>query len=955
MIASSQTFDKPLKKDNKPVSEIRHKFNAKETGMPMDMTVPDRRTCLAPEMHAALQIKYGLPGREEYEIEFNKLKKDYLARRKSTNATTITIPVIVHVVHNGEAIGSGANISAAQVNSQIEVLNEDFRRKSGTAGFNSHPEGADVEIEFALALRDETGNVLAEPGIHRVNGNASFWEQGDIENTLKPQTIWDPKEYMNAWTVNFGGDLDGILGYAQFPSLSGLEGIGNNGGLANTDGVVMGYKFFGRVGDLAESYDGGRTCTHEVGHWLGLKHIWGDGDCSEDDFCEDTPNAAHPNYKCSPINSCASSDEDMIENYMDYTPDACMNIFTQDQKERMRVVLESSPRRKELLTSDVHIGSDGRPIAFFSASQTEVCEGEIIDFSDNSLNSPTSWEWTFYDPGFEEIATFTDKNPSLVFNGIGVYALQLIVSNSSGSDTTFESNYISVLSSENLSLPFEESFEFEDELLDNWVLFNPDGDRTWQISGASSQGGSGSVFMDNFSEDDGDPTGNLDAFFSPKLDLSAYQDAYLMFDVAYAKYGGDYSDTLAIYVSSDCGEDFSPIWFKGGSDLATASTTQDSYVPSADEWITERISLNELNGISDVHLAFVNWSGWGNNLYIDNIKIVVPSYSTPTESFFYTPYDTISIGSTISLADYSTNFPTNWSWLFESGSPSASSKQNPRVTYNSIGSFDVELSTSNSSGGDRRNQPKFITVVPNPSIGSSTNRENNTICKGEDITITASGGWYYQWYDNRGYLVANEESLTVNPQETTSYKVIGFDRYGGSNSSSEEVLVSGPAFSLGTDQTIAIHDELQLDVGAEFLSYLWSDNSTGKTLLIEASDYGVGVHDLWVTVTDYDECQSTDYLMVTIKQSVGIIDLVENNSSIKVYPVPAKNYLNIESTNIQSQINCEIINSSGQCVKSFEVFSESEIVDISEFNPGYYSIRFFNETLDKSTLIIIAE
>jgi len=301
----------------------------------------------------------------------------------------------VHVIYNGENIGTGSNISAAQVQSQIEVLNEDFRRMSGTSGFNSHPAGADVEIEFALALRDEFGNELSEPGINRVNGNDPYWERDEIENFVKPETSWDPTKYLNMWTVNFGGDNSDLLGYAQFPSLSGLEGYPTNGGLATTDGVVMGYKSFGRVGEVAEGFDGGRTATHEVGHWLGLRHIWGDGDCSEDDFCDDTPRAGYPNYNCVSGNSCPSFvGDDMIENYMDYTPDACMNIFTQNQKTRMQTVMNVSPRRKELLNSTVHLALD-RPIAYFNSSKTSICSGETIDFTDESINSPTSWQWIF--------------------------------------------------------------------------------------------------------------------------------------------------------------------------------------------------------------------------------------------------------------------------------------------------------------------------------------------------------------------------------------------------------------------------------------------------------------------------------------------------------------------------------------------------------------------------------
>lgn len=260
------------------------------------------------------------------------------------------IPVVVHVVHNGEPVGTGPNISQAQVESQIEVLNEDFRRIAGTNGF--HVNGVDTQIEFFLAPADPTGAPLNEPGIHRYDGGRAIWPTGfasSVDTQLKPATFWDPDRYFNIWTVNFGGFIGrNLLGYAQFPSESGLPGLNANEGPAETDGVVVGYKYFGRGNfpELNATYNLGRTCTHEVGHWLGLRHIWGDGDCTLDDFCSDTPISDGPNYSCSPHESCGTAD--MIENYMDYTEDYCMSLFTQDQKERMMQVLENSPRRNTL-------------------------------------------------------------------------------------------------------------------------------------------------------------------------------------------------------------------------------------------------------------------------------------------------------------------------------------------------------------------------------------------------------------------------------------------------------------------------------------------------------------------------------------------------------------------------------------------------------------------------------
>lgn len=272
--------------------------------------------------------------------------------------TIYRIPVVVHVMHNGEAIGSGANISSAQIRSQMEVLNEDFRKMAGTNGFNQHSDGADTLIEFFLAPEDPNGETLAEPGIDRIDGGRAEWPKGffrnPIETNLKPFTIWDPGKYFNIWTVNFGGFAGrDLLGYAQFPDGSGLPGLNVDNGPADTDGIVIGYKYFGssekgNFPDLFAPFDLGRTTTHETGHWLGLRHLWGDGDCTYDDYCLDTPLSAEPSYGC-PLDKMTCAELEMVENYMDYTDDGCMDIFTLDQMERMHTVLENSPRRKELV------------------------------------------------------------------------------------------------------------------------------------------------------------------------------------------------------------------------------------------------------------------------------------------------------------------------------------------------------------------------------------------------------------------------------------------------------------------------------------------------------------------------------------------------------------------------------------------------------------------------------
>ena len=327
------------------------------SGLFANNSMGQTRECLTMQMDSLRRSDHNRAGASQA-FETWLASKRYSNSTGRTASITYSIPVVVHVVHNGEPLGEGANISYAQVQSQIEVLNEDFRRKEGTNGFNNDPVGVDTRIEFYLAPVDPVGNVLAEPGIDRIHGGRAEWPTGVVQNPiefqLKPVTIWDPARYFNIWTVNFGGFIGrNLLGYAQFPDMSGLEGLNEDEGGALTDGVVIGYPYFGssEKGDfpsLFAPFDLGRTTTHEVGHWLGLRHIWGDGNCFIDDFVGDTPPANQPTNGC-PTEVFSCTVESMFENYMDYTDDACMNIFTEGQRERMEIVLENSPRRANVV------------------------------------------------------------------------------------------------------------------------------------------------------------------------------------------------------------------------------------------------------------------------------------------------------------------------------------------------------------------------------------------------------------------------------------------------------------------------------------------------------------------------------------------------------------------------------------------------------------------------------
>ena len=296
------------------------------------------RTCAAEEVLAQQLLDNPAMLQEIRNIENHTQK--FIQEGAASDRAVITIPVVFHVVY----YNSTQNLSDAKLMSQLDVLNADFRRTNADAGNTPaafQGVAADCEVSFCLATQDPDGN--ASSGIQRrsttVNGfgtndNVKFFSSGGLN-------IWDRSKYLNIWVCNLSG---GLLGYAQFP-----------GGPAATDGVVCDYAYFGTIG-ATPPFDKGRTATHEVGHWLNCYHIWGDDGsaCTGSDGASDTPNQADEHYGCPsfPKISCSNGPNgDMFMYYMDYTDDACMNVFSAGQKSRMQSLFSSGGARQSLASS----------------------------------------------------------------------------------------------------------------------------------------------------------------------------------------------------------------------------------------------------------------------------------------------------------------------------------------------------------------------------------------------------------------------------------------------------------------------------------------------------------------------------------------------------------------------------------------------------------------------------
>lgn len=584
---------------------------------------------------------------QKFEAWMSARKAKYSSARENASGQ-YRIPVVVHVIHNGEDLGVGGNIPDAQIISQIAVLNKDYNRlnadaTSTPAEFRSV--AGVMDIEFVLAKQTPEGQ--ATNGIVRAKGSKTSWAMTD-DATLKDISYWAAEDYLNIWVVNLSGSL---LGYAQFPVSSTLDGLTGTSTDRLTDGVVIDYTTFGSADDgsfpsMDNVYDKGRTATHEIGHYLGLRHIWGDvSQCSGvGDYVADTP------YQRSSTNSCptgsqtdCTSTHKMYQNYMDYTYDACMNLFTQGQVERMVTVMTNSPRRNSLPLSNGLI----EPVAFgLNLELTSIvrpagtsCPGQVtpqILVTNNGFSSINSAQikltvngtiaetrtFTFSTPLATRATTTVSFNPITLATGNSTTVFQILAVNGGAdelADDDTQSLTVEVPAS--ISAPFAESF---DTWPTTWKVVNPDAAITWASATAPDGNAANKAAFMNFYNYQNAASAS-DLFLSPVFDLSSAASPYLTFDLAYARFQ-NFTDGLQIYVLTDCSADIAgliPVYDKSGATLATVSTSAAAFVPSSkDQWRKEIVDLRGYMGQSRVRLAFAAVNGSGNNLYLDNIAVV---------------------------------------------------------------------------------------------------------------------------------------------------------------------------------------------------------------------------------------------------------------------------------------------------------------------------------------------
>ncbi|MBL8001626.1 MAG: PKD domain-containing protein, partial [Flavobacteriales bacterium] len=535
--------------------------------------------------------------------------QQYLNDPALRSGSNYVIPVVFHIIHNNGM----ENISDEQVRDAVRILNEDFNKLNADwDDVNPAFLGivSDIGIEFRLAQKDPNGDCTN--GITRTISALT----NDGTQDMKDLIQWPRNRYLNIWVA---ASADGAAGYTFLPgSVNGQWG-------APADGIVILHDYCGSIGTGSPGTS--RALTHEVGHWLNLKHTWGGtnqpgvaSNCNDDDDVSDTPNTI--GWTSCNLNGQSCGGLNNVENYMEYS--YCCKMFTEGQKDRMLAALTSTvAQRNQLWTASnlAFTGVSGNDIlcaADFVSSAQVVCAGDSITFTDNSYNGVISSDWAL--PGASP-ATANGAEVTVQYATPGTYSVSLTATDGQNTVSRTESDYILVLPATGSPAPYVQDFEGVSSLGTNeWFVWDPDGAEGFSLNQGVGYSGTKSIRLRNDVNDDGDK----DELISTTYDLTGATDITLTFRYAFARNNADNDDVLRIWVSNNCGQSWSlRKQMKGSTNLPTVPDQGASFTPSSTTQWQQAVVNNipQSFAVPDFRFKFYFESNGGNNLWIDDINL----------------------------------------------------------------------------------------------------------------------------------------------------------------------------------------------------------------------------------------------------------------------------------------------------------------------------------------------
>ena len=548
-------------------------------------------------------------------LELEKFTQDFInsgkARQKASGS--FIIPVVFHCITTNGGTGT---ITLEQVENALQQVNENFQG-SNYNWDDVEPEFANLrdtlDITFCLAQIDPDGNPTNGITIHA--DETAFYDGRNAAAVT--QYAWDNTKYMEVYTLGYveGDGNSGRSGYAELPSMTHTN--------ANEARIVYNYKYLGWGGSSTQSETDrwSSIFTHEIGHWLNLRHTFLNGCSSPGDYVDDTPYTSDGggSLGCAG-SSCSSTDNG--NNYMSYNT-GCYSMFTIGQMERLLAAMNHDSRKtiwaeESLIETGCKEGTLV-PTAKFSSDLTAICTGETVQFENQSRGFPTAYEWTF-EGGTP--ATSTDEDPSVVYNTSGVYTVTLKASSNAGEHTEEKIGYIQVGTAS--SLPLAEGFEGTTFPPAGWSIANPDNSHQWaQNSSVGHAGSSKCLVMSNVSNS---VQGETDDLIIAPYDFTGKETVSLNFYLAYTQYDATSPDELVISVSTDCGNTWTEEYRKTHTDLETFvlndGPQSNDWTPTQEShWRQELIDLTSYIGEDYVQIRFRNISGYGTNIFIDDINL----------------------------------------------------------------------------------------------------------------------------------------------------------------------------------------------------------------------------------------------------------------------------------------------------------------------------------------------